>query len=316
MNIVTMKNSNLIFALWLLLAATACEQKSPDGKVLDTPTTGHLKLLVDEGYQPVISSVLDVYDSIYSRASFEAKYVPEGEAVRALIDDSTEVIIIPRPLKDEETEYFKKQGIVPRVNVVAYDAVAFIINPSNKDSVLTVDQIKGILTGEIANWNQVNPKSGLGKINLVFDNANSSTVRYCRDSIITGKELTKAASAATKNEEVIAYVKKNKNAVGIIGANWISDSDDKGVQSFLKDIVMVDVAKAAGEEGFGPYQAYLATQKYPFRRGMYVINCQARAGLGLGLANFLISDPGQRIMLKEGLYPSNVPIRLIQVVRE
>lgn len=310
-----MKNSAIVF-LFVSLCFIACEEPKVNGVVLDTPTSGHLKLMVDEGYQPVISSVLDVYDSVYSRTTFDAKYVPEGDAVRALLDDSIEVIIIPRPLKDEETAFFKSQGYVPRVNLVAYDAVAFVVNPGNKDTLLTQDQVKGILKGEITDWKQINPRSGAGKISLVFDNANSSTVRYCRDSIAGGAPLPSNASALSKNEEVINYVGKNKGALGIISANWISDSDDKGVQRFLENIELVDIAPGPGREGFGPYQAYLATQKYPYRRGMYLINCQARSGLGLGLANFLISDPGQRIMMKEGLFPTSVPIRVIQVVRE
>ena len=151
---------------------------------------------------------------------------------------------------------------------------------------------------------------------MVFDNANSANVRYCRDSIGGGAPLPANASALKKNDEVIAYVSKNKGAFGIIGANWVSDSDDKGVQSFLKEVMLVDVAQKAGAESYGPYQAYLANKLYPFRRSMYIINCQARAGLGLGLANFLISDPGQRIMMKEGLLAANVPIRLMQVIKE
>ena len=159
-------------------------------------------------------------------------------------------------------------------------------------------------------------KSSQGNIAIVFDNANSSNVRYCRDRIAGGAALPNSASAVKTNSEVIDYVSKNKGAIGIIGANWISDSDDKGVQSFLKNIVLVDVASQPGAEGFGPYQAYLATKQYPFRRSMHLINCQGRAGLGLGLASFLASDPGQRIMMKEGLLAANIPIRLMQVIKE
>lgn len=310
-----MKNI-LIIALASLLFWACEEPKSPNGKVVDTPTTGEIKIMVDEGYQPVIASVLDVYDSLYRRAKIYATYVPEGEAVKALLNDSTQVIIIPRGLNEEEIAYFKSKGFTPKVNLIAHDAVAFIINPGNKDSVLTVDQIKDIIAGKITKWSQINSKSGAGNITLVFDNANSSNVRYCRDSIAGGVTLPDHATALKTNQEVIAYVSKHKGAIGIIGANWVSDSDDKGVQSFLKDIVLVDVAKTAGAEGYGPYQAYLATKMYPFRRSMHIINCQARAGLGLGLASFLASDPGQRIMMKEGLLAANVPIRLMQVIKE
>ncbi|MFN7326783.1 MAG: PstS family phosphate ABC transporter substrate-binding protein [Chitinophagales bacterium] len=307
---------NLALLLSTLLFASSCEQKRPDGKELDGPTFGEISILVDEGYEPVITSVIDVFDTIYGRAKINARYVPESEAVNALLNDSVEVIIIPRSLKEQELAYYKKKGIVPKMTLIAHDAVAFIINPANKDSVLTVDQIKGIMTGEITSWKQINPKSSQGNITIVFDNANSSNVRYCRDSIAGGAALPNSASAVKTNSEVIDYVSKNKGAIGIIGANWISDSDDKGVQSFLKNIVLVDVASQPGAEGFGPYQAYLATKQYPFRRSMHLINCQGRAGLGLGLASFLASDPGQRIMMKEGLLAANIPIRLMQVIKE
>ena len=309
-----MKYLFLFAGLFLLL--TACEQKRADGTQLDTPTSGAVTIMVDEGYQPVIASVIDVFDSIYRGTKITARYVPEFEAVKGLINDSVEVVIIPRPLTEEETNYFKSKGFTPKDNIVAHDAVAFIINPANKDSVLTIDQIRRILSGEVSKWNQINPKSGIGKVTLVFDNANSSNVRYCRDSIAGGAPFPSYASALKTNKEVIEYVAKNKGAIGIIGANWVSDSDDKGVQTFLKNIVLLDVARESGAEGFGPYQAYLATKQYPFRRSMHIINCQARAGLGLGLASFLVSDPGQRIMMKEGLLAANVPIRLMQVIKE
>lgn len=307
---------NIIIFAALMLALEACEQKKSDGTKLDTPTSGEITIAVDEGYQPVISSVIDVFDSIYRGTKINAQYVPENVAIKKLIDDSVEVIIIPRPLTDEENKYFESKGFTPKVNVIAHDAVAFIINPANKDSVLTIDQIKQILLGQISSWSQINPKSGAGKINMVFDNAKSSTVRYCVDSIAGGAPPPPFASALENNQQVIEYVAKNKGAIGIIGANWISDSDDKGVQKFLSNVILVDVAKQAGMEGFGPYQAYLATKQYPFRRSMHIVNCQARAGLGLGLASFLASDPGQRIMMKEGLLAANVPIRLMQVQKE
>lgn len=305
----------LLFLTALLIFA-ACEQKRPDGTKVDTPTSGEISIWVDEGYQPIIQTSIDVFDSIYRQTKITARYVPEGEAVKGLIDDSVDVIVITRPLKDDEVKYFQGRGFTPKQTLIAYDAIAFITNPGNRDTVLTVDQLRDVLSGKITNWNQINPKSTLGPIQLVFDNAASGNVRYCRDSIAGGAALPKTASALKTNTEVIGYVTKQKNAIGIIGANWISDMDDKGVQAFRKGIKLLDVAKTAGAEGFGPYQAYLATKQYPFRRAVYVINCQARNGLGLGFAAFLAGDSGQRIVMKAGLLAANVPIRLIKVEKE
>lgn len=305
--------SGIIFSIFL----ASCERRGKDGKVLDTPTTGHIRIMADEGYKPIIASSIDVFDSIYRRASIDAEYVSEGEAVAALIRDSIQVIIITRQLTNEELDkYFRPRGFEPPMTPIAHDAVAFILNPENRDTVFTIEQIRDILTGKYTKWKDFNPASTLGDIRLVFDNPLSGTVRYAKDSIGGGAPLSPNASALQTNAEVIAYVAKNKNAIGIIGANWISDTDDKGVQAFRREIKIADIATSTGAEGFGPYQAYLATGQYPFKRTVYIINAQGRKnGLGMGLAAFLAGDTGQRIVLKDGLLPAQAPTRLIQIKR-
>ena len=110
---------------------------------------------------------------------------------------------------------------------------------------------------------------------------------------------------------------KQKNTIGIISANWISDTDDKGVQRFLAAVQLVDVAKAAGAEGFGPYQTYLALGNYPFKRTVYIINAQARRnGLGQGFASFLAGSDGQRIVMKDGLLPAQIQPRIVKLRKE
>ena len=270
--------------------------------------------MVDEGYQPVIASCIDVYDSIYRLSKIKAVYTSEGEATSALFRDSVQVIIISRQLTAEEMKYFESRGFKPKITPIAHDGVAFILNPANKDTVFTQAQIKDILAGKITKWMQVNPKSPFTDIQLVFDHPLSGTVRYVKDSILAGGSLSAIATALKTNTEVIDYVAKHRGAIGIIGANWISDTDDSGVQKFLKEIKLADIAEAPGKEGYGPYQAYLAKGWYPYKRTLYVINAQARAGLGLGLASYLAAD-GQRIFLKDGLLPANAVTRLIQVTR-
>ncbi len=312
-----MRKGPLSLLLTFALAFVSCEQRGKDGRVLDTPTSGELRILVDEAYQPVIASALDVFDTLYPRTNVQAEYVAEGEALMALVRDSVQVIIIGRALTEEEIDtHFKPRGFRPAMTLIAYDAVAFIVHPENKDTLLTHEQVRQIVTGQKKRWRDINPRSPLGDITLVFDHPLSGTVRYVRDTIGGGQPLPDNAFALKKNAEVIEYVAKNKNALGIIGANWISDTDDKGVQSFLQEIKLVDIAPETGKEGFGPYQAYLATGQYPYRRQVYVINAQARTGLGLGVAAFLASDPGQRIIQKDGLLAANAPIRLIQLKRE
>jgi phosphate transport system substrate-binding protein len=309
-------NVKMPFIALTLLTITACEEpKDKTGKTLDTPTTGSIKIMADEGYRPIIETSIDVFDSIYRRAKIEPLYVSEGTAINNLIRDSIQVIVITRKLTEKELSYFLKRGFSPPTTAVAHDALAFIVHPKNRDTLFTIEQIKGILNGEITSWKQLNPASPLQELQIVFDNPLSGTVRYAKDSIALGSSLSPRASALETNEKVIEYVSKNKNALGVIAANWISDTDDRGVQAFRKEIKIADIAKKSGAAGYGPYQAYLATNDYPFKRTVYIINAQARKGLGLGFASFLAGDTGQRIVLKDGLLPASAVTRLIKATR-
>lgn len=311
-----MTNLHKILFLLLLGAFAACAKKDKNGNVLDTPTTGTLRIMVDEGYRPIVETSIDVFDSVYRQADIIPTYTSEGEAVAAMLRDSIQFIVITRKLTSEELERFKKRGFEPKMIPIAHDALGFILHPSNRDTVLTTDQLRDLISGKAQDWNQVNPKSKLGKVVLVFDNPSSGTVRYAKDSIGMVASLPANASALNTNTEVINYVANHPNAIGIIGANWISDTDDKGVQQFRREIRIVDVAKGVGKEGFGPYQAYLATGDYPYKRTVYAINSQARQGLGLGFSSYLAGSDGQRIVMKDGLLPAQIPPRLVKTSKQ
>ena len=62
-----------------------------------------------------------------------------------------------------------------------------------------------------------------------------------------------------------------------------------------------------------PFQAYVALKQYPLYRKINIINPEGRYGLGTGFASFINSDKGQRIILKSGLVPANVPVRIIKL---
>jgi len=246
-------NVKMPFIALTLLTITACEEpKDKTGKTLDTPTTGSIKIMADEGYRPIIETSIDVFDSIYRRAKIEPLYVSEGTAINNLIRDSVQVIVITRKLTEKELSYFLKRGFSPPTTAVAHDALAFIVHPKYRDTLFTIEQIKGILNGEITSWKQLNPASPLRELQIVFDNPLSYTVRYAKDSIALGSSLSPRASALETNEKVIEYVSKNKNARGVIAANWISDTDDRGVQAFRKEIKIADIAKKSGAAGYGP----------------------------------------------------------------
>ena len=230
--------------------------------------------------------------------------------------DSVRLIIVNKKLSAAQESQLKANQIIARSTKIAYDAIAFIVNPENPDSSILYEQVREIFTGKISTWKQLNQKSKLGDLQIVFDNQKSSTVTYINDTFQLNGKFPGFCSALNTNEEVINFVSRNKNAMGIIGVNWISDPDDSLTHEFMKKIKVLAIGDQTNADGTGayykPYQAYIAQGTYPFIRDVYVICRESFAGLGTGFASFIAGEKGQLIILKGGLVPATMPIRLVE----
>lgn len=301
--------------LLLIMLLAGCRSENP--KETDTPTTGEISISVDETFKPVIDSEIDTFQKIYTYAKINASYKPEAEVISDLLADSARVAIMSRPFTGEEKKLFEKREIVPIERKITYDAIAVIVNNSNSDTTLTMQNFRDIMSGKITRWNQLGGKSGASDIQIVFDNANSGTARYVKNKI-NNAPLAKNTYAVNNNPAVVDYVAKTRNAIGIIGVNWISDKHDTLTHGFLRKIKVVALASDTAKPGefYQPYQAYIAQKVYPLTREVYVLSGEARAGLGSGFISFLASDRGQRIFLKAGLVPATMPVRLVEIRSE
>jgi len=295
-----------IYGLYLVfLFLIGCKASdSPE----DTPTFGELTVSADETYQPLVESEVSTFESIYTYTNVSVKYKPENEVFNDLMNDSVRLIIVSRELNSEELKQFEKWEIVPRVTKIAYDAVALIGSKDLQDSTYNISELKTLLSVEGKN-------SVTGKIKVVFDNNNSSTISFLKEK--TG--ITKFSSncyALNSSKAVLDYVSKEKNSIGIIGVNWISDKDDTTNFSFLKTAKVLEISANANSEALKPYQAYIAQKTYPFFREVYIVSKEAYTGLGAGFTAFVASERGQRIVLKFGLVPATMPVRLVEIINE
>ncbi len=284
----------------------------------DTPTSGKVRIGGDETLEPLLDATADTFMGLYRYADLTLKYSSESGCFADLLNDSVKVILATRQLRPEEEKVFKSKNLIPVTTRVAIDALALIVNRENTDTLLKLEQLKSILAGKTDAWNMINPKSSLGAISFVFDNNGSSTLRFLSDSLMEGStHFPTYCFAAKSNAQVIDYVEKNKNAIGVIGVNWISDRDDPKMLSFSKRIKVVWLSTAAEpiypDDYFGPFQAYLYTGDYPLKREVYMINREARNGLGTGFVSFMASEQGQRIVRLAGLLPSSPYTRNIQL---
>jgi phosphate transport system substrate-binding protein len=297
-----------------ILAACGDGNKGPKP---DTATSGTITVAADESLRPIVEAEAEVFQSIYPDAHLNIIYTNEYDAMQMLANDSARIAITTRGLLPEEKAKLDKIGIVPHYAPFASDAIAIIMNKSIADTILTVEQLRNILDGTFTNWKDLNAKGISAPLQVVFDSPKSGAVRHLRDSILHGKELAKHCFAVENNAAVIDYVEKNKNSIGIIGVNWISDSDDSTMHGFLSRINVAELVPlnpdAAEARSMKPYQAYVALKQYPLWRKVQITSREARVGLGTGFASFVASDKGQRIVLKSGLVPATAPVRILDI---
>jgi phosphate transport system substrate-binding protein len=299
--------------LSLLIGLYSCDKTGKKAEPTDTPTSGEVNIAIDESYSLLFDTQIYTFESLYKNATVHARYQPETEALKSLMDDSVKVVVMNRALNEGEKQSFKAQNIFPIETKIAEDAIAFVVNNENPDTNLLYDQIEKILNGTDSTWKQVDPNSTLGRLNIIFDNPNSANARYIAEFSKQDK-LPANAFAVKSNAEVVDYVSNNKGALGVISVNWISDNADSTSISFLKKVKVVGISKEGDSERFyKPYQAYIKTKDYPFCRDVYMINRQTRAGLGKGFVSFVAGTKGQLIILKMGLVPAIAPVRMIEI---
>ena len=310
-----LKNIYGIQLLGAILLFSSCNT-TPKKFTDETPTRGNIKIAVDESYQLLADAELYTFHSIYKDAKVKPVYLSGDSILKLFLDDSIKVMITSRKLTDNEEAYLKGKSIIPRTTKIAHDALAFIINKSNGDPLIRYNALRDIFMGKTSKWNQVNPQSKLGDIKVVFDNPGSNNVLTIMNKFgITGS-LPNYCYSANKSSEVISFVESHPEALGIISVNWISDPRDSISPSFLNKIKVVSVTSEFNSDGgdfYSPHPAYIANRNYPFIRDVYTINRETFAGLGTGFTSFVAGDSGQRIILKMGMLPATMPVRLLEI---
>jgi phosphate transport system substrate-binding protein len=304
----------LVFTLSLVIAS--CNNTTPQ-KQNDTSISGNITVSVDESLKPIIEAQKEVFEALYPEAKLTMVYTNELDAINMLSMDSARIAIVTREMLPEEKVNFDRRKIVPRNLLIGYDAIGIIVNKNRKDTIFTLSQITNILSGNYKTWKDINPKNKPVALRVVFDHAKSGTVRHLKDSLLNGAPLAKHCYAVNSNPDVIAQVENDVNTIGIIGTAWISDRDDTTSTNFLNKIVVANLVPKTPETAeastMKPFQAYVALKQYPLYRKINIINPEGRYGLGTGFASFINSDKGQRIILKSGLVPANVPVRIIKL---
>lgn len=290
----------LLFVFLLMIGCNSNQKKEKKDDIL----SGVLPVSVDETILPLFLEQKEVFESSYYNAKINILANPEVQAVNTLLKGETHIAFMARELSQEEKEHFKKKSISGRIYPVAYDGVVLVTNTGSVDTSMRVDEVIELLKG-----NKVK------NVRLVFDNLNSSILRYFVERGKIEKVANTYVETLSSSEEVLTEVAKTIDKIGFISYNQYLS-----LKSSFTEMDKIRILSVLNEEGGRsryvlPSQANLSTDEYPLKRTIYVLNYQPNMGLGIGFSAFMTGDRGQRIVLKSGLLPATMPGREI-IIRD
>jgi phosphate transport system substrate-binding protein len=281
-----------------------CNKSDTSNNTKDSILKGSSSIFVDETLTPVIEDQVAIFESKYD-AKIKIVSKSEQEIIVDMCNAKSGIAVLTRNLTDKENKIFVKKKISPKITRFATDAIAFVASKNNKDTLIelkcVIDFMKGRQNSKIKG--------------LVFDNPNSSTVRFMYElAEIDGFPKNGVFSFKT-NQEVIKFVAQNDGMIGIVGINWLTQPMPE-MKAYINQVIILSVKGLKSLQFYSPTQNNIAEGKYALARDLFIINTQGYSGLGMGFASFVAGDIGQRIILKSGLLPYTMPGRKIIIRNE
>lgn len=213
-----------------------------------------------------------------------------GTGISALINGSTDICNSSRPMKSSEKSKLKERYSSLGVEVkVAKDGITLYANPRNPVQALTLDQIKGIYTGQITNWSQVGGPNA--KI-IVYGRENSSgTYVYFKDAVLGGRDFMPSMQSLPGTAAVVNAVAKDPNAIGFGGA------------AYTKGVREVPVKRDANSPAYVPSAETIKNNQYPITRYLYLYLANRPSGEIKAYIDWTLSQEGQNLAIQNGYFP-------------
>ncbi len=109
---------------------------------------GKVSVAGSSSVSPVMEKIAEAYKTVNPNAEIEIQTSDSSAGMQAAIEDTCDIAMSSRELKDEE-----KRELTPVT--IAKDGIVVIVNKENTCETLTMDEIKAIYTGETTVWSDI-----------------------------------------------------------------------------------------------------------------------------------------------------------------
>lgn len=213
-----------------------------------------------------------------------------GVGIAALMENTTDIAMASRRIKFGEKMKFAEAGLEAKEVIVAYDALAVVVNPSNPVTRLTREQLEAIFRGKITNWKEVGGEDM--KIVVYSRETSSGTYEFFKESVLDNKNYMSSILSMPATGAIIQSVKQTKGAIGYIGLAYLNQ--------YVKPLA---VSYDGGEHYAEPSVETAADGSYPIVRPLYYYYDAADEQAVADFISYALSPVGQQSVLVQGFVP-------------
>lgn len=210
-----------------------------------------------------------------------------------LIDDKVELILTARSISRDEKAYAEEMGVTLIEKPIAKDAFTFMVNKVNPVNSLTIQQIQGIYTGEIVNWNEV------GGIDLLITpyvrNRNSGSQEKFETLVMAGLTIKDFPEMQLGTTMMSPYYQLEADESGIAFTPFY----------YYSVIVGSGSTKAIGVDGVAMTKENVKNGTYPYITEVYaaVRSDIDKSSVAYKMFEYLTAEGGQSVIEESGYVP-------------
>jgi len=208
----------------------------------------------------------------------------------ALARKETDIFIGAYPSK-EQIEYAEQQGTTFQYTQIGSEAFVFFVHKDNPVDSLTLEQIKGIYSGQITNWSEVGGKNQ--KIVAFQRNEGSGSqsmlIRLMGDTPIMEPDMQETIGGMGEIIEEVADYENKSTSIGF------------SFRFYVEGMIKNPDIKVIAIDGIAPTVENIKNNSYPIVAPVYAVTYEGNTKETVQqLIDWILSDEGQYIIEETG----------------
>jgi len=286
----------LALSVLLLVLLSACAAATGQAASSQAPASAYIQ---NKGSDTLVNLALawaEAYQSEHADVSISVTGGGSGTGIAALLNQTVDIANASRQMTADEIQQAQAKGFQPVEFVVARDAIAVIVNPTNPVDHLTLQQLSDIYSGKIDNWSLVGGENR--PIVRLSRETNSGTHVYFLQTVIRLGDPNSKTLFSTdtlllpSSEGIVNELRQNPNAIGYDGLGYVP-----------ADLKVVSVGKDPAGPFVRPSIATVDDSSYPVSRDLYMYTAGPPTGAVKTYLDWILSPEAQAIVAEQGFVP-------------